>query len=210
MAYGAQGFSFFAKGYLDDAEKYLLKSMEFCERIRLPSWNGAAKFALGDLYCEKTNLTKSKENFEKAFQCMEDARIMPSIANLAKIGLLRCKVADDERNINLETLFSYSKNNRLKVSEGFHRRWIGEILGNMDGQYLTEAESWINQAIEADSRNGTNLNLARDYLSYADLLTKKGDRLKAKENLGKAIETFKESGADGWVEKAERKLAEIG
>ena len=75
--------------------------------------------------------------------------------------------------------------------------------------YLSEAEAWIQKAIEADQRNGTKLFLARDYLSYADLLTKKGDRLKAIENLGKAIETFKECGADGWVEKAERKLAEM-
>ena len=82
-------------------------------------------------------------------------------------------------------------------------------LGNMDGQYLLEAESWINQAIAADTRNGINWYLARDYLSYADLLTKKGDRQKAQGNMGKAIETFKECGADGWIEKAERKLAEM-
>jgi hypothetical protein len=134
---------------------------------------------------------------------------MPSIANLAKIGLLRSRVMEGKKNINPETLFSYSKNNKLKVSEGFYQKGIGEILANMDGQYLLEAESWINQAIAADTRNGTKLFLARDYLYYADLLTKKGDRHKAKENLGQAIKTFKECGADDWVEKAERKLAEI-
>jgi len=64
-------------------------------------------------------------------------------------------------------------------------------------------------AIEADTRNRTNFFLGRDYLSYAGLLQRKGDRQKAQENLGKAIETFKECGADGWVEKAERKLAEM-
>jgi tetratricopeptide (TPR) repeat protein len=77
------------------------------------------------------------------------------------------------------------------------------MLSHLDGQYLLEAESWINQAIEADIRNRTSWSLAMDYLSYADLLTKKGDRQKAVENLGKAIETFKECGSDGWVEKAE-------
>ena len=140
---------------------------------------------------------------------MRKSVIIPSIANLAKIGLLRCKVADDERGINLETLFSYSKNNRLKISEGFCRRWIGEILGQLDGAYLSEAESWINQAIEADRKNGMNFFLGRDYLSYAGLFQRKGDREKAQENLGKAIETFKECGSDGWVENAEKKLARI-
>ena len=209
MADGAHGFSFFAKGYLDDAEEYLLKSMEFCEKIRFPAWDGAAKFALADLYFEKRDFIKATAYFEKTSQGLEDARIIPSISNLAKIGLLRCKVADDERSINLETLFSYAINNRLKISEGFSRRWIGEILGQLDGTYLSEAESWINQAIEADRKNGMNFFLGRDYSSYANLLIRKGDRQKARENLGKAIETFQECGADGWVEKGERKLGEI-
>jgi TPR repeat protein len=79
----------------------------------------------------------------------------------------------------------------------------------MPGDRLTKAEHWIQKAIEADRRNAMNWYLARDYLSYADHLTGKGDRQKARENLGQAIETFKGCGADGWVEKAERKLAEI-
>jgi tetratricopeptide (TPR) repeat protein len=209
IAFGAHGYSCFSKGYIEEAEKYLLKSVEFCNRSRQPSWNGAACIGLGDLYWENKNFKKSKENFEKGFHCLEDARIMPSFVNLAKIGLLRCKVAEDESAINLETLFSYSKNNRLKISEDFYRRWISEILGHMDGQHLKEAESWINQAIESDKRNGTNWSLGKDYLSYADLLIKKADPMKARENLGKAIETFQECGADGWVERVERKLAEF-
>ena len=134
---------------------------------------------------------------------------MPSIANLAKVGLARSKVMGHEKDINLETLFTYSKKNRIMACEGLYRKWISDMLSHLDGENLLEAESWINQAIAADTRNGTKLFLARDYLSYADLLTKKGDRQKAIENLGKAIETFKECGADGWVEKAERKLAEM-
>ncbi len=39
------------------------------------------------------------------------------------------------------------------------------------------------------------------------LLTRKGDRQKARENLGKAIEIFKECGADGWVERYVKELA---
>jgi len=80
---------------------------------------------------------------------------------------------------------------------------------NIPGDRITDAEHWIQKAIEADQRNGMNWHLGRDYLSYADLLTKNGDQQKAKENLGKAIETFKECGSDGWVEKAERELAEL-
>jgi flagellin-specific chaperone FliS len=52
-------------------------------------------------------------------------------------------------------------------------------------------------------------NLGRDYLVFADLFKRKGDRSKAQENLSKAIEIFKECGADGWVEKAEKELASL-
>jgi hypothetical protein len=50
-------------------------------------------------------------------------------------------------------------------------------------------------------------NLARDYALYSELFKRKGDLPKARENLGKAIDIFKECGADGWVEKYERELA---
>jgi hypothetical protein len=39
--------------------------------------------------------------------------------------------------------------------------------------------------------------------------TGKDDRSKAKENLCKAIEIFKECGADGWVDKYEKELAQL-
>jgi len=49
-------------------------------------------------------------------------------------------------------------------------------------------------------------HLGKDYAAYAELLKRKGDTQKTKENLKQAIEIFKECGADGWVEKAEKEL----
>ncbi len=51
--------------------------------------------------------------------------------------------------------------------------------------------------------------LARDYALYAELFKRKGDTPKTQENLNKAIEIFKECGADGWVERYEKELAEL-
>ena len=67
----------------------------------------------------------------------------------------------------------------------------------------------FNKAIEADQSNRMMFHLGKDYAFYADLYKRKGDRLKAQENLGKAIEIFKECGADGWVTKAEKELAAL-
>jgi hypothetical protein len=43
--------------------------------------------------------------------------------------------------------------------------------------------------------------------SYSELFEQKGDRQKARECLGKAIEILKECGADGWVNKYQKELA---
>ena len=51
--------------------------------------------------------------------------------------------------------------------------------------------------------------LAGDYALYAELLKRKGEQPKARENLSKAIEIFKECGADGWVDKYEKELASL-
>ena len=45
-----------------------------------------------------------------------------------------------------------------------------------------------------------------DYAVYSDLFKKNGNIDEAQENLSKAIEIFKECGAEGWVEKYEKEL----
>ena len=45
-----------------------------------------------------------------------------------------------------------------------------------------------------------------DYVVYYEFFKRKGERSKTKENINKAIEIFKECGADGWVEKFEKDL----
>jgi len=38
MAYLSHGASCYSKRLLKEAEKYLLKGLEFCEKINLPTW----------------------------------------------------------------------------------------------------------------------------------------------------------------------------
>jgi uncharacterized phosphosugar-binding protein len=88
-------------------------------------------------------------------------------------------------------------------------RAIGNILLNIDDDHITEAEHWIQKAIEADQRNRMMFHLGKDYALYAELFKRRGDKLKAQVNLGKAIEILKECGSDGWVEKYEKELAAL-
>lgn len=93
------------------------------------------------------------------------------------------------------------------AAEGWISRLIGEILLNIADQHISEAEEWIQKAIEADQRNGMRFHLGNDYALYAELFKRKGDRSKTQETLGRAIEILKECGADGWVSKYEKERA---
>jgi uncharacterized phosphosugar-binding protein len=89
------------------------------------------------------------------------------------------------------------------------RKYIAEILLNLGGNHIKTAEKWIHEAIEADKRNGMKFFLGRDYALCAEIYERNGDPAKAKEILNKAIDIFKECGANGWVEKYEKELGAL-
>jgi class 3 adenylate cyclase/tetratricopeptide (TPR) repeat protein len=209
IASGSHGFSCYAKRLLEEAEKHLLKGVEFSERINFPTWEAVAHFYLGETYFGMGDFTRSKEHYEKGSRALENTRLWPSWVNAGKVGLSRAKVMNKEKDVNLESLYALSRNNKVKVIEGWIQRYIGEILLNIDDQHMSDAEHWIQKAIEADQRNRMMFHLGNDYALYAELFKRKGERLKAQENLGKAIEILKECGADGWVEKYEKEQATI-
>jgi hypothetical protein len=121
--------------------------------------------------------------------------------------LVRAKAMNSDKALNLDTLNEYVEQNKVKLFEGHMKRGIGEILMNIDDDRIVESEHWIQKAIESDQRNRMMFHLGQDYALYAKLFKRKGDRPKAQENLGKAIEILKECGADGWVTKAEKELS---
>jgi tetratricopeptide (TPR) repeat protein len=209
IAYSSHGTSCYGKGLLEEAEKYLLKGLEFCERISFSGWDAVDQYHLGDTYFEMGNFQTSKEHYEKGIWGFEGNRLWPSWVGWGKVALTRSKVMNREKGVDLESLYTRSRNNKVKVAEGWIQRYIGEILLNIDDQHIPEAEHWIQNAIEADQRNRMMFHLGRDYALYADLFKRKSDRLKVRENLGKAIEILKECGADGWVEKYEKELVAL-
>jgi len=209
MSYPTLGFSYYCKGFFEEAVRNFLKGAEFCERIDHPLWDSVVRYSLGDTYFDMGEYQESQNYYEEAVSILERGRFMPSYSNMCKIGSARAKIMNNEKNINLESIYSYHDKNKRRFFEGSMARCIGEILFNIDDQHVSEAEEWIKKAIEADRKNDMRWCLGRDYALYAEWFRRKGDQPKARENLGKAIEILRECGADGWVEKYEKELASV-
>jgi len=208
-AYTSCGISSHFKGFLDQAEGYLMQGIGFSEKINYSTMSMLASFWLGLTYFERGEYPKSQYYYNKFISVGEQRKIFSSWTNLGKIFLARAKAMNSDKALNLDALNEYVEQNKVKSFEGHMKRGIGEILMNIDDDRIVESEHWIQKAIESDQRNRMMFHLGKDYALYAEMFKRKGDRSKARENLGKAIEILKECGADGWAEKYEKELATI-
>jgi len=205
-AYYGHGISCFLMGDFKEAEKNLLNGVKLSEKINWLAVSSHAHNYLGETYFSLGGYKKSKNHYKKAIFSIERGGVLPSLIYVNKISMARTKVMNNEKNIDLKSLINDVPKNKLKVADGLVQRYIGEILLNIGDQYINEAEGWINKAIETNERNGLKWHLGRDYNLFAELLRKRGDRLKAKEMLNKAKEIFKGCGAKGWMEKTENDI----
>jgi tetratricopeptide (TPR) repeat protein len=201
--------SCYCKGLFDEAENSLLQALSLCEKTAQLGWGTWVCGFLGHVYFDLGNYRKAQDYYEEGVSTLERARLFRFWVNMWKVSIARSKVLSNDKNINLSEVFEYYKDINPKVGKGFTARYIGEILLNIDDQHISEAEDWFRKAIEADKSNGTMWSLGRDYAIYSELFKRKGDLLEVKEYLMRAIEIFKECGADGWVEKYEKELATL-
>ena len=93
-------------------------------------------------------------------------------------------------------------------------KWSGiksyiQKLVNIYSNVEWHVRSPEDEAVDYDKQNGMMWHLARDYAFYAELHKRNKSPSKAKEYLSKAIDIFKECGADGWVGKYEKELATL-
>jgi hypothetical protein len=158
---------------------------------------------------DKGEYETSQKLSEKANSFYQHSVMGLSLLNCNKILIALAKLMKNENDIKLNKIFKWHADIKSKEINAFTLNYIVRILLNIDDQHISEAEVWIKRAIETNQKYGMMLYLARDYALYADLLRRKGDVSQAKEKLSKAIEIFKECGADGWVEKYEKKLAAL-
>ena len=209
IAYSCYAISCFGKGLFGEARQNFLKGIDLADRIGYFLWSGSNKVYLGEICSELGEYNTAADYYENGILLMERSKSFRSWTYWGKIALANAKVVNGEKDIKFDSLYEYVSINRVKLFEGLLRRHIGQALLNFGDKYVTDAEGWIKKAIEADERNGMRWHLASDYALHGELVKRKGDLVKAKESLSKAVRIFKECGADGWVKKYEEEMASL-
>jgi len=161
------------------------------------------------MYSDLREYDNAVNCYNKVISILENASFLPSWIRLFQSCLIRTKVLRHDQDIELSELFACYENYKLPWCEGWIARNIGDVLLNMDNDHFSDAGVWFQKAIEADTKNGFRWELAMDHACYADWFKKKGDIQGAKEQLTKAIDIFRECGADGWVTRTAKTLAEL-
>ncbi len=203
------GVACYALGAFDEAIESLTKGLALGESNTHVTVVAMALTAIAESYLETGNYEAAEDYFRKSVELYQNSGLLPSLANVNRMALAKAMLLSSAKTTDLEKLYTYARNNRIKTYEGWMRRYLAEILLIMDDHHTSEAQHWIEEAIEADKRNQMMFPLGRDHAVYAELFKRKGDKDKAKEQLVRAIDIYKECGADGWVTKAEEELARL-
>jgi class 3 adenylate cyclase/tetratricopeptide (TPR) repeat protein len=209
MAHTSHGVSHYAKRQLLEGEKHLLEGKRLCERVGLYTFCGAACSTLAETYFQMGDFGKSRDHYDQALGYWKRGQLFPSLVRWAWLGMTRCDVMKGDGKVDLESLYSVQKTNRMRAFEGSISRYVGEILLNIDDRHMPESEHWIKKAVDVDEKNGTRFSLGLSHALYAEFFKRQGNIGRARETLGKAIDILRECGADGWVEKYERELAAL-
>ena len=165
----------YCKGYLKDAIEYLLKGISYCKRLNILYWGAHTHICLADIYVENGKFDKAQNCHNEAILLLKAFENQPSCLNLHEIGLARVKVLNKTEDVNLKELGRLSQANKLKILNSAFARYMSDILINIDSQNSSQAEEYLDKAIEFDTANGIKWNLAMDYAVYSDLYKQKGD-----------------------------------
>ena len=205
--YASKGLAHFGKGNLKEAEQYLLKQKALTFKLQNHVWYIMANINLADIYCELQDFEAAEHHYKTAHQCHDQTKLVPHWGHVSILGIARAGVMLGETEVDLEMLRTITVSEDANSTKGWKARYMGEILLNIDGQHMSEAESWIKKAISANTEAKMRFMLAQDHALYSDFFKRQDNLPQAREQMNKAVEIMKECKADGWVEKYEKELA---
>lgn len=206
----SHGICCYYRGLFDEAERTLLSGLEWHEKSAQLFW-GIVNFTfLGDLNCDMGKYEEALEFYERGIIGLEACGLVPSWSHMLKISAARAEVLAGRRDIARNHLAELYQGIGYKLWLGWSARNIAEIIMRLADGPDPEAKEWLNLAITEDRRNATPWHLARDLVLLAEFSRKSGDLPGAKGQLAEAAGIFGKCGAEGFRERAERELAELG
>ena len=209
MAYSFYIASCYFKGLFEEAKAHFFEYTSLYEKSASISSTGWAYAPMGAMHIDLGEFDDAVNCYKKIIPIMKSGRYMPSMIKYLQSCLIRAKALRNDQDIEVSELFTCYQNYKVMWCQGWTARNIGDVLLHIDNDHLADAEKWFQKAIEADTNNAMRWELAKDHANYANWFKKKGDMQGAKDQLIKAIDIFKECGADGWVTRTEKTLAEL-
>jgi len=206
------GVTLYYKGRFDEAEKHLLDALSYHDKAAVAAQGAWAAGNLGYLYSEMGNYAEAQTYHQLSEGILADAMFLPSWIRCQRLNAELNRILGGETDIDLGRLHEMVKDhgkNRLAYSRSMEMNCICKIYLHLDDRHMDEAQMWIRRSIDFDTEHALPWNLGKDYSLYADWFTKKGDMQGAREQLMKAIDSFRKCGADGWVERTEKKLQDM-
>ena len=125
-AYVHHGVSCFLKGFIDEAESHLINGANYCLKIDYAVGFLANQY-LGMIYLEKKQYRKSRDCFSEAISILENRGGWKSVVHFNKIALTLIKTKQHDKDINIELLYKYMDENKIKALEGPMALWISQI-----------------------------------------------------------------------------------
>jgi len=204
-AVGGHGISLFHKGFLEEAEASLRKGARLCEKINYYSMGSLFHGYLGETRYHLGDYPASIAAFEKAIELSRQKKFVPSLTNLYRLSILRSRLLQKE-SIEMEEVYGCAERNRIRINNGVMAYHVAEILLNMTIDPLDAVEKWITQAIEHDRKNGMKWYLGKDHLLAGKYWRRKQDDIKTADHMQKALDIFRECGADGWAASVRKEM----
>jgi tetratricopeptide (TPR) repeat protein len=209
FAYPVLGTSYYGKGWLKDAIIAFSKGVDLCEKLNLSMWSAVARWMFAECYFEVGEYQQSKHQYQVAVQLLEQSNAHASLIANNKIGAEMAALATGSKDIDMEILNRYLTEGKYNYGKVWQTRYIAQILLNSYKHHSVEANNWIKKSIQAAEQNHMMWHLAKSRVLYAEFFKQNGETSKAKKQLSKAIEIFRECEAEGWVEKYENEFVSL-
>jgi tetratricopeptide (TPR) repeat protein len=211
VAWSGLGIGYSFLGDVETARKHIEKGIEIQRNSGAESLLSMHYWFLSNVHFDSDDLQKAQGFAEKAVEISQknNERYIEGQSRIS-LGRILGKMDPSQSEKAEEFILQGIKVlEELKLRPGIASGYLS--LGELYADTSQREKALENlKKVEAEFKAmGMDYSLALTYTIYAGLYKRDGEKSKAKGNLNKAIAILKKCGADGWVEKYEKELADL-